>query len=320
MANIYWVVPPPFGTSASTARHNFKSMELKEKAVATDNSPSEKKQWFIHSNGTTFGPLLTDVVRVLLRQRRVNSTEFIWTRGMDRWVRILDQQEFIDVVELPPYPEAPVPSEDPDVEIVKEEAPPMQESAPNNLPDERETPSEVPKQPLRLIRTPPAHSFPPLDDGSSQKTEDPRPAPRQASAQPAIKLEELPYRSELRHSQRARARQSLPIEELERKIRYAPRVPIEGTVATENYGTLKLVDVSETGVLFENRNPLKPGTQLAFSLESGELPKSPFKMTGVVTRNVTVNGASHTAVEFTRINPAYKRILKDFVTEKMNKQ
>ena len=80
-----------------------------------------------------------------------------------------------------------------------------------------------------------------------------------------------------------------------------------------------MVDLSESGILFACEHDIRPGTHLEFTVDSTEISKSPLKMTGVVARAVRLNNSGHVALEFTRVNPAHKRALKEFIGQKMTK-
>lgn len=65
------------------------------------------QQWYLHLQGEALGPLVTSVVHSMLRQRRVEPYDFIWSEGMKRWTRICDVTEFSG--EIPQYPATPIP-------------------------------------------------------------------------------------------------------------------------------------------------------------------------------------------------------------------
>jgi hypothetical protein len=66
------------------------------------------KQWYLHLQGETVGPLVTGVVQSMLKQKRLELYEYIWCEGMTSWTRICDVAEFS--TELSPYPKAPFPA------------------------------------------------------------------------------------------------------------------------------------------------------------------------------------------------------------------
>ena len=69
----------------------------------------ENKDSYIYSDGLTFGPIPINAIRIMLQQKIVHSTEFVWSSVMQRWERIIERPEFSDALDLPPYPDVPVP-------------------------------------------------------------------------------------------------------------------------------------------------------------------------------------------------------------------
>lgn len=93
------------------------------------------KEWFLHINGETIGPLLMETIQNLLRLSRVTLVEYAWCDGMDDWRRLSEIEEFasqlpphpaIPVPNPPPYPQGPVPSTFGSPPFLKE--PPSKES------------------------------------------------------------------------------------------------------------------------------------------------------------------------------------------------
>lgn len=66
------------------------------------------QHWYLHLQGESLGPWVTDVVHAMLKQNRIEHYDFIWTEGMSQWTRICDVDEFSR--ELPRRPSTPVPS------------------------------------------------------------------------------------------------------------------------------------------------------------------------------------------------------------------
>lgn len=66
-----------------------------------------QKEWYLHVQGDTFGPLTTDVVATMLKQNRLQFSDYVWTVGLAKWIRLGEVQEFQAL--LPPYPAIPIP-------------------------------------------------------------------------------------------------------------------------------------------------------------------------------------------------------------------
>lgn len=93
------------------------------------------------------------------------------------------------------------------------------------------------------------------------------------------------------------------------------RVGISATITIANRGTYKLGNISEGGVFVLASDGLAVGTDLKFTIESKSFHK-PLEMTGVVIRQNVPGEAVGFAIEFTRVNPAYKRLLTEYVKNK----
>ena len=246
-----------------------------------------RKDWYVFTKGVSFGPLPTDVVQIMLEQKRLHNTEFIWRQGMARWERIRDLSEFGEEWQLPEYPDEPIPS----LQGEESGAP-----APRAV---AEKPKTVSAQ-VALHEASPPKKRKAAKKTAVKKTAKLRPVPAPEPEIP-VEADAAPVEAE---------------EETDHSIRRSPRVIVSGTLSVAEVGTFKLVDMSETGVLIESNSSLNPGMNLVFDLTSPEISAEPLHMTGVVARNISINGRPHVGVEFTRVNPAYKRTLSDFVTQR----
>src|SRR5262245_2324352 len=65
--------------------------------------------WFVHIQGETFGPVSTNVISIMIKQNRLQFMDYVWTAGMERWVRIGELPACVSL--MPPYPKSPGPSE-----------------------------------------------------------------------------------------------------------------------------------------------------------------------------------------------------------------
>jgi hypothetical protein len=66
------------------------------------------RHWFIHIQGETFGPLSNEIVVLMIKQNRLQFSDFIWSEGCTKWMRIVEISEFTAL--MPPYPKVPVPA------------------------------------------------------------------------------------------------------------------------------------------------------------------------------------------------------------------
>jgi len=202
------------------------------------------KNWFVYISGDTFGPLTTEIIQVMLKRTRLHFTDYIWSSGLSKWMRIAEVNDFVDL--LPPYPKSPIPSES----GILETLPPV-----------------------------PSH-------GKSDRTgQVSKKEPKKESVKGISKLA------------------------------MHPRFKIDGTVLTESGQSFDIVDISEGGVFLASEKPLEIGTELVFRLEAKGLEEI-MKMTGVVIRYGERQDQPGFAVEFMRVNPVYKRILRNFLVEK----
>lgn len=98
------------------------------------------------------------------------------------------------------------------------------------------------------------------------------------------------------------------------KVRRTTRIPCQGTVAIEGHDSFALINISEGGIFVKAKELLPIGADVKFSLEITSLSKK-FVMTGVVIRHGVAEGEHGFAVEFTRLNPAHKRELVEFISQ-----
>lgn len=96
------------------------------------------------------------------------------------------------------------------------------------------------------------------------------------------------------------------------KVRRNCRVPISASITIVGRGTYKLGNISEGGAFVMAADGLSVGTDLKFKIESKSFQK-PLEMTGVVIRQNVHGETAGFAIEFTRVNPAYKRLLHEYV-------
>jgi len=225
--------------------------------------------WFVHIQGETFGPVSIDVIQIMLRQNRLQFSDYVWSDGLTRWTRIGDLHQFVGL--MPPYPSVAIPS------------------AAGNVP---------PPEPVRARAAPASATAPtatsvPLPGSSPVIPPSSGPPGPAAASRPQA---ESPLKAWIR--------------------RYG-RVTIEGSVAIDAFGTYPIVDLSEGGVFLKSAAAIPFGTDLRFRLDSPSFPK-PLDMTGIVIREgASEDGQAGFAIQFTRVNPAHRRMVHEYVKSRL---
>ncbi len=96
-------------------------------------------------------------------------------------------------------------------------------------------------------------------------------------------------------------------------IQRQERTPLEGWVRLDNSDLHRVINISETGLLVSiPQNVPIIGKEIRFRLESPAFGK-PLELTGVLVREDFSNQENAVAIEFTRLNPAYRRMIKEYV-------
>jgi hypothetical protein len=103
-----------------------------------------------------------------------------------------------------------------------------------------------------------------------------------------------------------------PVTPVKAKVRTLDRVKVAGKILIDGAGAFDVVDLSIGGIFVASPNLINVGTDIEFNIEIKGLVKS-LDMTGIVVRHGAFEKSSGFAVEFTRPNPAYLRILSDFI-------
>ena len=100
-------------------------------------------------------------------------------------------------------------------------------------------------------------------------------------------------------------------------IRRHTRVRLEGSVSIDGYGVFNTFDCSEGGLFIVANTPIPFGTDVKMRVESTAFPK-PMDMTGIVIREgLSEAGEAGFAIQFTRVNPAHRRLVQDYVKQKL---
>lgn len=98
------------------------------------------------------------------------------------------------------------------------------------------------------------------------------------------------------------------------------RVPIEGSVRFDNGEHHRLVNISESGCLVAiPQNVPLIGKEVKFHLEAPAFGRS-LELTGVLVREDFSTAENAVAIEFTRLNPAYRRLIREYVQQRETKK
>ncbi|MBK9294692.1 MAG: PilZ domain-containing protein [Oligoflexia bacterium] len=235
-----------------------------------------KKTWHVHMSGQTLGPLTTEAVKTMLSQMRLHFVDYIWTQGFTKWLRINEVDDFMSL--MPSYPQESIPS------VAKESK------------DMAEEEVVVPLKPKKALA-------PKTTSKSSPK----------ASPAPTLKPAPEPIEEEALEPEPP-APPPVPAKKVWPKERRTIRVKLEGGVNISKIGEYVLVDISEGGVFVKAQKNLEIGTEVKFSLRSN-LTKEVLHLTGVVIRHGISHNEQGFAIEFTRLNPSYKRLIKQYVAQ-----
>jgi hypothetical protein len=237
-------------------------------------------QWYVHIEGETLGPLSTDSVKNMLAKSRLGFADYLWRPGLTKWVRVFDMDEF--AAGLPSYPKSPIP--------------------------EAQVPAETGHAKSNHARANhPRANHPRTERTRVEDALDPAPL----TVEKADNVTQLPVpEAKLKPDARATAeRRKWP------KTRYAIRVPIEGKIDIQGHGSFHVTNISEGGLFIRSKDPIPVGTDIKFKLHCPDLGKT-MDMTGVVIRQgIVVEGHVGFAISFTRLNPAHKRLIDDYVNK-----
>jgi hypothetical protein len=238
-----------------------------------------KKNWFLHIQGETSGPLPQSKVMLMLEQNEIHFSDFAWTQGHSAWARLSDIPEFASL--MPEAPDAPLPTDEGGKTPERAMAPAAPVPAPRAMAALAEAPEAPPafqakkKPALKVVPEPKA-----------APVAKPTPAPAQAAPKTWV-------------------------------ARYE-RVPMDGMVTVNGTDRYPIMNVSESGILMQMGQPIEVGSEVKFRVESKALEKV-LDMTGIVIREANAQPKS-IAIEFTRVNPAHRRMIKEYVAQKLAKK
>lgn len=244
------------------------------------------KEWYVFMMDEVTGPFGENVITQMLKQNRVQFTDFGWTKGMKKWTRFTEVEAFAEL--MPPAPSVPIP-----------DAGKAADAAPAAVPAGKVVPIRTNAQAAQ-----PATSAPATHGNAAVAS-----APAKASAQPKVAPAPVIV-EETAPDANADAGEKKPKKRMW-------RVPIDATCTMQG-SEFKVLDISEGGVLVECRSSdaLEIGTDLKLRIASPSFPK-PLDMTGVLVREEDFDGKRCYGVEFTKVNPAHKRTLSSYVANKL---
>ncbi len=90
------------------------------------------------------------------------------------------------------------------------------------------------------------------------------------------------------------------------QVEYAEKIEVDG------YGIYPAMNLREGGVMLKAKTPLPIGLEVKLSVPLPNL-KKPLEMTGLVIRHAGDAEEQGFAVEFTRVNPAHKKAIQQFL-------
>jgi hypothetical protein len=96
------------------------------------------------------------------------------------------------------------------------------------------------------------------------------------------------------------------------------KIVLDATIKIGNGKACKVLELTETGVVFEKSEALELGSDVKVRLESPTLGKA-IEVTAVVVKDETFEGKAALGVEFTRMNPAHRRAIGNYLSGKTEK-
>ncbi len=97
------------------------------------------------------------------------------------------------------------------------------------------------------------------------------------------------------------------------------RVTLDGIITLEDGSRHEILNLSESGIFINLPDDIPIiGTEVRFTLHAKALGKS-LDMTGLLVREQIRDGENAVAIEFTRVNPVHRRVLKSYVESKISK-
>ena len=226
------------------------------------------------------GPLTGELVEAMITDRRLGFADFVWRKGLSKWHRVSDLDEFIGL--MPPYPRIGIPEEE------SESASSVEARATQTKPSKREVEPPPPPQAAKTAKAPISKGKPkPEVVAKPEPVAPPPPMPAKAAEPSPADIAAQVYRSAL-------------------------RVQAEGNAVIAGSGEFELVNVSETGIFLKSDDPPPLGEEVQMSLSLKGVDKELY-MTGLVTRHGEADKCAGFAVEFTRLNPSHRRLINEFV-------
>lgn len=255
-----------------------------------------KPLWYVHLQGESIGPLSTEHVTLMLQQNRLQFVDYIWSEQFTKWHRISDLDQFAALA--PPYPRVSIPH-------------PMQlaDGAGSNY---------VVQEASRV-----------LEQEQENASHRGRPKPNsksQSKIEHAPKAEsiKLSFEPEVARKSETPSKTKSAGEKIEKKmwpkLRKFHRLPPNGEkVSLAEHGYFPILNISEGGLFLKSAQLLTLGLDVRLHLELPGIDKV-LEMTGVVIRHGEIDGQKGFAIEFTRLNPAHKRVLNEYLGKRAKEQ
>ncbi len=242
------------------------------------------KAWFLHVEGEALGPFSVSMLTKMITQGKATITDFVWCEGLPQWTLIAACEDFAAV--LPEAPSTPLPNEE-------------AEAAPAPKPVAKAKPAPVK---AKVVVEEPAEEAAVEEEAEEAPAAPPKPAAKPAAKPVAVKP--APVK---------------PIAKPKVMVRVWSK-PIDAKVCVNGGKPLKVLDLTETGLIFEHTAAgAEMGADVKLRIESPSFAKA-MELTAVVTRDEAFEGKPALGVEFTRMNPAHRRTLAQYISERMEDQ
>ncbi len=260
------------------------------------------KAWFLHVDGEALGPFSVSMLTKMITQGKASITDFVWCEGLDQWTLIAACSDFAAV--LPEAPSTPLPNEEEEVAPVAKVKPAPVKAKPAPAPVKLKAKPVVvepePEPEVEEVVEEEAEEVVAEEEVEEAPAPPPKPIPKPAAKPVAAKPAPKPV---------AKPKPVAP------QVRQW-RVPIDAKIRINGGKPLKVFDISEGGMLFERADGLEMGNDVKIRVESPSLAKA-LDLTAVIVRDDAFEGKPALGVEFTRMNPAHRRTIAQYVTERL---
>ncbi len=162
----------------------------------------------------------------------------------------------------------------------------------------------LPKAPTAALPT-----SAPKPEKAAQKAAEPTPKPAKApEAAPKPKVAAAPASAPAPAPAPAPAAAPAP----------APRAELDALVKVNGGAACKVLELSESSIVFEKVAGIEVGSDVKLKIESPSLGK-PIEVTAILSREEAYQGKPALGADFTRMNPAHKRLIANYLSGKLEK-